>query len=119
MKFYIIILSTAFAALERSQRNIAGQNRMANNRDRHMLGRRGQSVVVPTFEHQIASLPVIRKQIATWFINLKNNDVDSIRRAQALFNVFSSTQSSSKQSPEQDRGQSRRLSRFLHHGRRF
>ena len=114
IKFLLIIWGTAIAALGRSQRDIAGQNRMANNRDRHMLGRRGPSVEVPSIEHQIALVPCVRKQIAAWVINLKNNDVASIKRAQALFNVFSSAQS-----PEQDRGQSHRLSRFLHHGSRF
>ena len=113
MNFYILFLTTSVSALDRTRRDIAGQNRLANNCDRHMLARR-QPAVIPSYDLQIASVLNLRKRIASWAADLKKNDVRGIRRVKSVFNVLSCSQS-----PTQDPGQSRRLSRFLHHGRRF
>ena len=113
MNFYILLLTTSAAAFDRNRRDIAGQNRLANNRDRHMLARR-QPAVLPSYDLQIASVLNLQNRIASWAADLKNNDVRGIRTVKSVFNVLSSSES-----PTQDHGQSDRYNRFLHHGKRF
>ena len=108
MKISLLFLATSILALDRSKRDIASQNRLANNRDRHLLIRRDHMVALPTFKHQIASQLNLKRLLIQLFGALKNNNGAEIRKAQSLFHVLAQ---SDQTQPEKE--QNRRLHLFL------